>query len=143
MKTASNFIDYGIYIDHHCSYLIALDHPMNEGVLREETITNDGPLTSKNLNEEHVQQHRNEQMRKFCKAIIEKLENAHHILIFGPSSAKFELQKELLNNKSLKHISEELLVTDRMEKDVALRYVKVHYTPLTVNEEIFIVPKTQ
>jgi hypothetical protein len=141
MKTASNFINYGIYIDHHCSYIIALEHPINEGVLGEEIITNDGPITSKNLNEEHVQQHRNEQMRKFCKAIIEKLEHAHHILIFGPSTAKFELQKELLNNKSLKLISEELLVTDHMEKEAALRFVKAQYTPLTVNEEIFIVPK--
>jgi hypothetical protein len=141
MKTVNNFIDYGVYIDHHCSYVIALNNPMNEQVLREETITNDGPLTSNNLNEEHVQQHRNEQLKKFCKSIIEKLEDAHHILIFGPSSAKFELQKELLNNKALKHISEELLVTDHMEKEFALRFVKAHYTPLRVNEEIFIVPK--
>jgi hypothetical protein len=139
MKTATHFIDYGIYIDHHCSYIIALDHTMNEQILREETITNDGPLTSNNLNEEHVQHHRNEQLKKYCKVILKKLDHANNILIFGPSTVKFELQKELLNSKPLKHISEELLVTDHMEKEVALRFVKAHYTPLTVNEEIFIV----
>jgi hypothetical protein len=141
MKTTNNFIDYGLYIDHERSFIIALSHLVHEQVLQEDTITNDGPLTSNNLNEEHIQRHRNEQLKKFCKAIVEKLEHAHHILIFGPSSAKFELQKELLNTKPLKHISEELLVTDHMEKEAALRFVKAHYTPLTVNEEIFIVHK--
>jgi hypothetical protein len=143
MKTATNFIDYGIYIDHRFSYIIALDHPMNERILWEETISNDGPITANNLNEEHVQQHRNEQLKKYCKAIIAKLKQAHHILIFGPSASKFELQKELLHTKPLKHISEELVVTDHMEKEVALRFVKAHYTPVTVNKEIFTIPKSK
>jgi hypothetical protein len=141
MKTANNFIDYGIYIDHHCSFVIAVNHLMHEQFLQEETIINEGGITGKNANEEHVQHHKNEQLKKFCKAIIEKLYNAHNILIFGPSVAKFELQKEILASKPLKHISEELLVTDHMEKEVALRFVKDHYTPLTVNEEIFILTK--
>jgi stalled ribosome rescue protein Dom34 len=141
MKTTNNFIDYGLYIDHERSFIIALSHLVHEQVLQEDTITNDGPLTSNNLNEEHIQRHRNEQLKKFCKAIVEKLEHAHHILIFGPSTAKFELQKELLSNKPLKHISEELLVTDHMEKEAALRFVTDHYTPITIQEEIFTVPK--
>gem|GEM_PF-6200683 len=48
-------------------------------------------------------------------------------MIFGPSETKFELQKALRDDNSLKQINEELLVTDVMDKDAALRYVEKHF----------------
>lgn len=140
MKTESNFINYGIYIDHQRSFIIALDRVMHEQFAAEETVENDTAYAKSN-NEEHIQNHKNEQLRKFCKAIIEKLENVHSITVFGPSTAKFELQKEIRETKHLKNITEELLVTDQMKEGEALRFVKDHFTPITVDEEIFIVPK--
>lgn len=140
MKTENNFIDYGVYIDHKRSFIIALDRVMHEQLAAEETIESDSTY-SKSNNEERIQNHKNEQLRKFCKAIIEKLLNAHSITIFGPSTAKFELQKEIRETKLLKNISEELLVTDKMTYGEALQFVKDHFTPITVEEEIFIVPK--
>jgi len=66
-------------------------------------------------------------LKKYCKSIIGKLDKAHSILIFGPSETKFELQKALRDDNSLKQINEELLVTDVMDKDAALRYVEKHF----------------
>ena len=75
----------------------------------------------------------------FCIPIIAKLENAHNILIFGPSVSKFELQKEIINVKHLKQARRQLMTTDLMEKESALRFVKHHYTPIIVGQEIFVV----
>lgn len=140
MKTESNYIDYGIYIDYHRAFIIALDRVIHEQLIAEDTLKMDSSF-SQSHNEERIQNHKNEHFKKFCKTIIEKLDNVHAITIFGPSTAKFELQKEISETKHLKNITEELLVADKMEKEEALRFAKDHFTPITIDEEIFIVSK--
>jgi hypothetical protein len=131
MKTEKNFIDYGIYIDQKQSFIISLNNILFGEFMNEETITNEIDA-SKGLDtgrQKHIQNKNNEQLKKFCKSIIAKLDKAHRILIFGPSQAKFELQKEIKNTRSLIHVSEELLVTDKMKKEEALRFVNDHFIP--------------
>ncbi len=144
MKTEANFIDYGIYIDRKRSFIISLNYIVHEAFMEEETEVNPGELprsTKVNGQQEHLQNDRNEQLKKFCKAIIAKLDNAHSILIFGPSVSKFELQKEVRESKHLKHVAEELLVTDVMEKEEAIRFVTDHFTPITVGQLVFTAAK--
>ncbi|MDB5226698.1 MAG: hypothetical protein JWN78_891 [Bacteroidota bacterium] len=117
MKTRKDFMNYGIYIDHKRSFIIALNN-----VIHEESI--DGN-TDKNANDKkriHVRS--NDNIKNFCRSIIAKLEKAHRILIFGPAESKYHLQKEIKDSKVMHHISEELLVTDKMEKEEALWFVK-------------------
>jgi len=144
MKTENNFIDYGIYIDRKRSFIISLNHVIHEQLIEEETEENEGTLprsTKVEGQQEHLQNDRNEQLKKFCKAIIAKLEQAHSILIFGPSVSKYELQKEIRENKSLKHVKEELLVTDIMDKEMALHFVQDHFTSVTVGQQVFTAAK--
>lgn len=134
MKKEVNVIDYGIYIDHNHSYIIAINNSGNE----LSTIDEIKEIKSSNTNDNktqssHAQNHNNEMEKKFCKLIMESIINAKNILIFGPSEAKFELQKEIVQSKQLKDIKEELAVTDKMQSDEALRYTKHYYTPNNKN----------
>ncbi|GAC1381321.1 MAG: hypothetical protein NVSMB45_05960 [Ginsengibacter sp.] len=139
LKTEKNYIDYGIYIDRKKSFVIALNHVVHESILSEDMIEN--PETGTNSDhgnrQENAQNHANEELKKFCKLIISKLEHPHHILVFGPSTTKFQLQKEIQNSKELKFVGEELLVTDNMEKEAAVQYVKDHFTPITIGQQVF------
>jgi hypothetical protein len=130
MHTEKNFIDYGIYIDRKQAYIISFNHNSHEELIEEHAEENHGELprsTKVQGQETHLQNEKNEQLKKFCKTIMQKIVSAHSIVIFGPSESKFELQKEIRESKSLKHIIEELLVTDVLDKNAALRYAKEHF----------------
>ncbi|MDB5228860.1 MAG: hypothetical protein JWN78_3053 [Bacteroidota bacterium] len=142
MYVEKNFIDYGIYIDHQEAFIISLDHLLNEKFIAEEVHKNHNAGTenisgSTDFSREKQLQHRHEDhLKKFCKGIIAKLDKAHRILIFGPATAKYELQKEVLETKSIMiHLKrEELLTTQQMNKEEALRFVKHHFAPSPVQE---------
>lgn len=136
MKTEKNFIDYGIYIDRKQSFIISLNHVIHEELISED-IEENGHSGAEHAssNQENIQNSQNEQLKKFCKNIIAKIENAHHILIFGPSVSKFELQKEIKNTKRLKEVTEELIVTDNMDKNRALQYAIDHFTSVAHKSE--------
>ncbi len=142
MKVEANFIDYGIYIDGKQAFIISLNHVIHEELMDTEVEENPAGSGStggsKDVNQQsHIQNSRNENLKKYCKAIIAKLEHAHRILIFGPSMSKFELQKEIREHKQLKHVTEALLVTDVLDKNAAIRFVADHYTHVTAGPQVF------
>jgi len=144
MKAEKNFIDYGIYIDRKHAYIVMLNHVIHEALIKEEVVDNTGVLprsTKINLQQIHLQNDRNEQLKKFCKLVMDKLENAHSLLIFGPSVTKFELQKEIRNSRMLKHVTEKLLVTDTMNKEAAIRFAQDNYKTITVGQQTFTAAK--
>jgi len=148
MKVESNFIDYGVYIDRKHAFIISLNHVIHEQLMDAETEENpngtDSTSGSHDVNQQtHIQNSRNEYLKKYCKSIIAKLEHAHSILIFGPSMTKFELQKEIREHKQLKHLNEALLVTDVMDKNAAIRFVADHYTGVTTGPQVFTGMKTE
>lgn len=144
MHIEKNIIDFGIYIDHKIAFIISLNHLQNERFIAEEIEKNHNPgeeniSGSTDFSREKQMQHRHEEhMRKFCKTIIAKLDRAHRILIFGPSTAKYELQKEILDTKSIMlHLKrEELMTSPQMNKEEALRFVQHHFAPSTVQENL-------
>jgi hypothetical protein len=120
--TTKEFMNYGIYIDHKRSFIIALND-----VIHEEFLKGSGKSKSNNpdfTKRKSLQEKNSANIKSFCKSIIAKLEKAHRLLIFGPSESKYELQKEIRDSKSMNHISEEILVTDKMEKEEALWFVQ-------------------
>lgn len=135
MRIEKNFIDYGIYIDHKQSFIISLNNLLHEEFIKEETKTNEADVSgaSNADRQKHIQNKSNEHLKKFCKSIIARLEKAHKVLIFGPSGTKFELQKEIKNTKSLMHVSEELLVTDKMKREEALLFVRKYFIPVAAD----------
>lgn len=132
MKQDSDKIRYGIYIDRKHAFIFALGGQLQVQILSSETIENPGEVPrSTNVNQEqqvHVQNEKNEQLRKFCRLIIDRIENPLKIMIFGPSMSKFELQKEVMETRSLKHVEETLKKSDVMTKEEAQRFVLEYYS---------------
>jgi TPP-dependent 2-oxoacid decarboxylase len=129
MKSEKNFIDYGIYVDRKQSFIISLNHNTHEEVIGEEN--EEIEERAEGSTALHQQNRDNELLKKYCKSIIKRITHAHNILVFGPSVSKFELQKEIRETAELKLVNEELLTTDSMNKEEALRFVKKHYAPAT------------
>ena len=130
MTTENNLVDYGIYMDHKNAFIISMAHGVQEALLEEDTEqfkASDIEGSSDQSRQLHIQNRENEFLKKFCKGIIDKIVHPNNILIFGPSSSKFELQKEIQDNKSLKNSSEEIKVTDTLSKDEATRFARQHY----------------
>lgn len=143
MKTESNFIDYGIYIDRKCAFIISLDHTIHESLMQQDHQEPEShPVEStRERHQVNVQHYKNEQLTKFCKAIISKILNAHQLLIFGPSISKYILQKEIFYFRHLRHVPLTLATTDHLDKEEALHFAKNHYTLIVVGNEIFTLPK--
>jgi hypothetical protein len=139
MKISANNIDYGIYIDQKRAFIISLDHIVHEALIDEEKEENKGVISSaKGINEqEHIQNKKKENIKKFCKAIIEKIVDANDIVVFGPSTVKHELQKEITNTTRLKTVKAEIAVTDVMNKDEACLFVKNYYSTFIVDRQVF------
>ena len=129
MNIDHNNTDYGLYIDHKRSFIITLNHGIHEELLDEITELKEGHVVGSQLTNQqlHVQNKKNEAIKKFCKAIIAKIQHPRRILIFGPAEIKFELRREIEENKTLKHTSEETIATDFMEKDEAIRYATKYF----------------
>ena len=145
MKVEKNFIDYGIYIDRKHAYIVSLNHTIHEALIKEEIVDNTGILprsTKVNSQQVHLQNDKNEQLKKFCKLVMAKLVTAHNLVIFGPSEAKFELQKEIRNSRSLKHVTEKLVVTDVMKKEEAIKYAQDIYKTVVVGHQSFTAVKS-
>jgi hypothetical protein len=139
MRKETNSIDYGIYIDGEKAFVIALDHLVHEALISNIIFENHepNPHSGHVSSQEHVQNRKNGQLKKFCKSIIENVANANCIVVFGPSTSKFELQKEIQNTKRLNNVKEELVVADVMDKTTALQFVKNFYTPVLSGQQIF------
>jgi hypothetical protein len=142
MKQTTNYIDYGVYIDRKKAIIVALDQheAFIDGIVEEnhEHVMRKDSLTE----QEHAQHRSNESLKKFCRAIVGHINDAHKIVVFGPASPKFELQNEIRDTKRLKNVPEELAVTDVMDdKEVVLRYVRDHYTPVVAGHQVFTAKK--
>ena len=139
MKKNTQVIDYGIYIDHLHAFLVSINNDVVETLEFKTDVGHrdrfPGEGTTKTKEGNHVtsreskhQDKLNEDFIKFCKSIIEKIDNANRILVMGPSTAKFELQKEIRNTKHLEGVFEELKTTDKMSENEILSFVKDHFS---------------
>lgn len=139
MKIETNSIDYGIYIDREKAFIIALDRIMHEALVSDTTLeyTDQKDLAENASQQEHIQNRKNEVLKRFCKSVIEKVINANNIVVFGPSTSKFELQKDIHHVKRLKNVKEQIATTDFMDKDAALQFVKDFYTPVVAGQQTF------
>ena len=145
MKLETNSTDYGVYIDREKAIVIALDRIVHEELVNETVLKNeDRDKESGHVSQqEHVQHRKQEVIKRFCKAIVDRLVNANNIVVFGPSTTKFELQKEIGRTPRLKNVREELVVTDFMDNDAALRFVKEYYTIILAGTQMFTAKKAE
>lgn len=127
MKTEQHPIDYAIYIDDQRSFIITVDHNQPDSPSVEQLIH---PAADEH--EEHNRPlgfQQRERIRELCNQVIVRLVNAHRLLIFGPSEAKYELRDTLRSTGDVVlEEREHLVTTDSMNEEAALRFSQSHLT---------------
>jgi hypothetical protein len=129
MKTEILHCDYGIYIDHSKAIIVALNEfdRTQEPLVRIELNI---PEEENGKAEPETPQAKAKRLLKaFCKKVIDRLEEPHRVVLFGPSEEKYELHKELQHRPEHHHVLKELLVSPQMEQpEEALTFTGKYYT---------------
>jgi hypothetical protein len=129
MKTQQLHCDYGIYIDHEKSVIVALNEfdRTQEPLVRIEL--NIPEEETGETETETPQAKAKRRLKAFCKRVIDRLETPHRVVLFGPSEEKYELHKELQHRPEHHHVLKELLVSPRMEQpEEALTFAEKYFT---------------
>ncbi|MFH1672962.1 MAG: hypothetical protein ABIF87_06005 [Pseudomonadota bacterium] len=130
----------GIWVDHEKAFIVALQgdtetltridsnvegHVRLAGGFRSPTIYGPQDVAS----EQKIDRRREHHLREYYQKIVEAIEDARKILIFGPGEAKGELKKEIRKSKELSAKIVKIEPADKMtERQVAAK-VRKHFTP--------------
>lgn len=102
----------GIWVDHEKAFIVAIradtetltridsnveGHVRLAGGSRSATIYGPRDVAS----EQKIDRRREHHLREYYQKIVEAIDNAREILIFGPGEAKRELEKEIRKSKEL------------------------------------------
>lgn len=122
---------YAVWIDHQRAFVVKANPvgdmtiaEMNSAVEphRKSTLSGGDQFTITNQNK---QAHRREnEMHSFTKEVLTRLTDADEIVIFGPSTAKFDLKHELEHNKTLASKLTKMETCDKMTEAELKEYVK-------------------
>ncbi len=136
-------INYGIYVDHKHAFIVSLNHLQHEQFIEENILDNtEHVVLAKHVNEqEHVQNRAHEYLAKMCKSVASKLTNPHSIVIFGPAGSKYTMMHTIENSPEFKNTPVEIEATDVMDKAAAIRFVKGHFSTITVGQQTFTAAK--
>lgn len=126
---------YGVWVDHAEAFICNYDGEEKISMKKIKSDVEGHHHSGINTNE-HVtiaNQHRHDNRRAnelhgFLKEIIENIKDADEILVFGPSTAKYALEKELKKNKSLSLKLQEVDTADSMSENQMKAYVKEFFS---------------
>lgn len=68
-----------------------------------------------------------EKEKRFFKSIIDEIKNSQEVVVFGPSETKTKLQKEIIENKSLKLELSGVKDADSMSDNQITAWVKDYF----------------
>jgi stalled ribosome rescue protein Dom34 len=126
----------GVWIDH-ANAILAKSNKLGEMTFQHfhshvEPHHKSGADDSEHLtmvNQERGNERRHNQMKAFCKDIIKAMEGSDEIVIFGPSTAKYELKNLLEDHKvlfaKLKGLETADDMSEAMIKDFMMEYFKL------------------
>jgi stalled ribosome rescue protein Dom34 len=123
METQKNL---GIWMDHATANLIDLDSKKQNQIITSEFTTD---IKEEVLQKsEYTMHNKEEQMNEsFYKEISEKMLNYNHVLLFGPTNAKTELNNFLKKDLHFKNIKIDVESADKMTDNQQVAFVKDHF----------------
>ncbi len=123
METQKNL---GIWMDHATANLIDLDSKKQSQIITSEFTTD---IKEEVLQKsEYAMHNKEEQMNEsFYKEISEKMLNYNHVLLFGPTNAKTELNNFLKKDLHFKNIKIDVESADKMTDNQQVAFVKDHF----------------
>ncbi|OCB78520.1 hypothetical protein [Flavobacterium crassostreae] len=123
MATQKNL---GIWMDHATANLIDLNSEKNSNSIDSKFTTN----TKEEVlaRSEFTMHNKEEQMTEaFYKEISEKILNYNHVLLFGPTNAKTELQNYLNKDLHFKEIQIDVEAADKMTDNQQNAFVREYF----------------
>ena len=121
---------YGIWIDHSSATIIKSDK-LAEMTFEhfESTVEPNahGGETEENftiVNQNKLNERRENELQKFCRDLVKHLTDADEIVVFGPSTAKFELKKEIENVHALAEKLKGVETTDKLSEPEMKEFMK-------------------
>lgn len=124
---------YGLWIDHAKAFLIKAN---KMGEVSTDTFYSGVEAKHKGgdmdehttiINQNRHEERRHNEMKAFCREIIDKMRDADEILVFGPGQAKHEFKNILEEHKVLFEKLKELETTDELTEPQMIEYVKKHF----------------
>ena len=122
MKTKNNL---GIWMDHSTAHLIDLNSNINHSINSEFTFNTKEEALSRS---ESLMHNKRQQMHEaYYKEISDEILKFNHVLLFGPTNAKVELQNYLNKDLHFKDIKIDIEPADKMTDNEKNAFVKNHF----------------
>jgi len=117
MKAPTEHLDYGIYIDRDKAFIIALNEfDRTQPALARIELNSEPEEEPSSFPTHEIQRAHLQRIKAFSKRVIDRLQNPHRVLLFGPSEAKYELHKELQTREPFSQVTKELIVSPQMNE---------------------------
>jgi stalled ribosome rescue protein Dom34 len=128
----------GIWIDTQKAFIVTLDESghATKTLLSQIETKERIPGESKDFTrfgkqyfspEEKKEHKRKQEVRDFLKAILKEIKTSDEIVIFGPAGMKKEMEKFILEDKSLKLSLNPVETADKMTENQMISWVKDYF----------------
>ena len=122
MKTKN---DLGIWMDHSTAHLIDINSNITNSITSDFTFNTKEEALSKS---ENLMHNKRQQMHEaYYKKISDEILKFNHVLLFGPTNAKVELQNYLNKDLRFKDIKIDIEPADKMTDNEKNAFVKNHF----------------
>ncbi len=114
-------------MDHSSAELIALDLEGRSQSIQSQFSFNDKE-EALSKGEKHMHNKENQMHRAYYKEIADEILNYGHVLLFGPTDAKLELNNYLSEDAHFKNVRIDVATTDNMTDKQKEAFVKNYFT---------------
>ena len=122
METKKNL---GIWMDHATAQLI--DSSLNHNVSIDSEFTFDTKEEALNKSESLMHNKRQQMQKAYYKEISNQILKYNHVLLFGPTNAKVELNNFLNKDARFKNIKIDIQTADKMTDNEKEAFVRNHF----------------
>lgn len=128
----------GIWLDHEKATIITLDkgryklNTIESDIVTRERVEGEtkkyGRFGDQSLSQEkHKERRIKEQTSNYLKNLLSKIKDMDELVLFGPANMKKELEKQILNDRTLASKLKAVVSADSMTENQMIAWVKNFY----------------
>lgn len=118
----------GIWMDHANAHLIEFATGSSENKTISSKFTHQAKEDSLQKGEYQMHSREQHQQLEYYNDLADIIKNYNHVLLFGPTDAKTELNNILKENHLFEKITIDLKQTDKMTDNQQHAFVKTHFS---------------
>jgi len=116
----------GIWMDHSIANLIDMKDSTTNPTI-ESNFTHDKKVSAMHTGENHMHNKEQQLQESYYKEIAEEILKYDHVLLFGPTNAKVELNNYLYKDLHFKDIKIDVKSADNMTDSEKDAFVRKHF----------------